>query len=126
MSWTRFLWRNLSRNKLRSLLTGAAIALAVALVCFLATMPDGLNRLLDRWLETRASSCTIEAGLVYWLPYAYLQKIRAHAGRARSRELDLFRRRLPEGWTGIVLPEPRDRTRSGSARCGPTSRSTRR
>ena len=47
MSWSRFLWRNLVRNKLRSLLTGSAIALAVALVCFLATMPEGLDRLLD-------------------------------------------------------------------------------
>jgi len=44
----RFLWRNLSRNKVRSILTGGAIALAIALVCFLATMPDGMNRILEQ------------------------------------------------------------------------------
>ena len=48
MSWSAFLWRNLLRNKVRSLLTGGAIALAIALVCFLATMPSGMNAILDK------------------------------------------------------------------------------
>jgi putative ABC transport system permease protein len=75
-----FLWRNLSRNKLRSLLTGGAIALAVALVCFLATMPDGMNRILEQVATNTRVVVHNEAGLVYPLPYAYLQKVRAMPG----------------------------------------------
>jgi putative ABC transport system permease protein len=74
------LWRNLSRNKLRSLLTGGAIALAIALVCFLATMPDGMNRILDRFATNTRIVVHNEAGLVYPLPYAYLQKVRSMPG----------------------------------------------
>jgi putative ABC transport system permease protein len=80
MSWTSLLLRNLSRNKLRSLLTGLAIALAVALVCFLATMPDGLERVLDSVAANTRIVVHDEAGVVYWLPYAYLQKVRAMPG----------------------------------------------
>lgn len=80
MSWTAFLWRNLLRNKLRSLLTGGAIALAIALVCFLATMPDGLDRMLDSVAANTRIVVHDEAGLVYPLPYAYLQKMRAMSG----------------------------------------------
>ncbi len=80
MSWSSFLWRNLSRNKLRSLLTGGAIALAIALVCFLATMPDGMNRILELVATNTRIVVHNEAGLVYPLPYAYLQKVRAMPG----------------------------------------------
>ena len=80
MSWTSLLWRNLSRNKLRSLLTGLSIALAIALVCFLATMPDGLDRLLDSAAGDTRIVVHSEAGAVYPLPRAYLQKIRAIPG----------------------------------------------
>ena len=80
MSWSAFLWRNLSRNKVRSLLTGGAIALAIALVCFLATMPDGMNRILEQVATNTRIVVHNEAGLVYPLPYAYLQKVRAMPG----------------------------------------------
>jgi len=80
VGWTSFVWRNLTRNKVRSLLTGSAIALAIALVCFLATMPDGLNRVLESIATNTRIVVHDRAGLVYWLPYAYLQKIRALPG----------------------------------------------
>jgi putative ABC transport system permease protein len=81
VSWTAFLWRNLSRNKLRSLLTGAAIALAIALVCFLATMPDGLERMLDSVAANTRIVVHDSAGVAYdWMPYAYVEKIRAMRG----------------------------------------------
>lgn len=80
MSWGSLLWRNLARNKLRSALTGGAIALAIALVCFLATMPDGMNRLLEQFASGTRVVVHNEAGLVYPLPYAYLQKVRAMRG----------------------------------------------
>jgi len=75
-----FVWRQLTRNKLRTALTAGAIGLSIALVCLLLTMPNGMNAIL-----TRASSNTRivvhnEAGLVYPLPYSYIQKIRALPG----------------------------------------------
>src|SRR5262245_47803470 len=70
------------RNPLRSVLTAAAIALAIALVCFLATMPDGMNRILEQFATNTRIVVHNEAGLVYPLPYAYMQKVRAMPGVA--------------------------------------------
>jgi putative ABC transport system permease protein len=75
-----FIWRNLLRNKLRSLLTGGAIALAIALVCLLQTMPEGLNRLVEDVASNTRVVVHNEAGLVYPLPYSYMQKVRALPG----------------------------------------------
>jgi putative ABC transport system permease protein len=80
---TRFLplvWRNLGRNKTRSLLTASAIALAIALVCLLRTMPAGLDALLDTIAKNNRISIHNKAGIVYSLPYAYLQKVRSVPG----------------------------------------------
>jgi putative ABC transport system permease protein len=75
-----FIWRNLTRNKLRSLLTGAAIALAISLVCLLQTMPSGLDRLLGDLFSNARVVVHNEAGIVYPLPYSYLEKVRALPG----------------------------------------------
>jgi putative ABC transport system permease protein len=72
--------RNLGRNKLRSALTGGAIALAIALVCFLRTMPAGLDAFLEQLASNTRISIHNEAGMVYAMPYAYLQKVRAVPG----------------------------------------------
>ena len=48
MSWTRLVLANLGRNPLRTVLTASAVALAVALVSLLLTMPAGLDLILDR------------------------------------------------------------------------------
>jgi len=71
---------HLSRNKLRGLLTGAAIALAIALVCFLATNADAWTGVLDAVAPNTRIVVHDEAGVVYWMPYAYMQKIRAMRG----------------------------------------------
>ena len=73
-------WRNLGRNKTRSVLTGAAIALAIALVCVLRTMPEGLDNLLASIARNNRISVHNEAGIVYALPYSYLQKVRSVPG----------------------------------------------
>jgi putative ABC transport system permease protein len=75
-----FIWKNLTRNKLRTLLTGGAIALAIALVCLLRTMPAGMNAILEDFASNQRIVVHNEAGLVYPLPYAYLQKVRALRG----------------------------------------------
>jgi putative ABC transport system permease protein len=73
-------WRNLGRNKTRSVLTGAAIALAIALVCVLRTMPAGLDNLLESIARNTRISVHNQAGIVYSLPYSYLQKVRSVPG----------------------------------------------
>src|SRR5262245_45675416 len=73
-------FRNLGRNKVRSFLTGAAIALAIALVCILRTMPAGLDKVLESAAANTRISTHSEAGIVYSMPYAYLAKVRAVPG----------------------------------------------
>ncbi len=73
-------WKNLGRNKLRSLMTGAAIAFAVAMVCVLRTMPAGLDAMLDTMSTGTRISVHNEAGITYGMPYAYLNKVRAMPG----------------------------------------------
>jgi putative ABC transport system permease protein len=75
-----FVWRQLTRNKLRTALTAGAIGLAVALVCLLLTMPAGMDALLDDVASNARVVVHNEAGLVYPLPYSYLQKIRTRPG----------------------------------------------
>lgn len=80
MRFLPLIWANLARNKLRSALTAAAIALAVALVCLLLTMPGGLDRILNEIASNTRLVVLNKAGLVYPLPYSYLQKVRAMEG----------------------------------------------
>ncbi|RIK97104.1 MAG: hypothetical protein DCC71_21955 [Proteobacteria bacterium] len=80
MKFLPFVWRQLVRNKLRTALTAGAIGLAVALVCLLLTMPAGMNALLADVASNTRIVVHNEAGLVYPLPYAYLQKIRSQPG----------------------------------------------
>lgn len=80
MKFLPLIWANLARNKLRSALTAGAIALAVALVCLLLTMPGGLDRILNELASNTRLVVLNKAGLVYPLPYSYLQKVRAMPG----------------------------------------------
>jgi putative ABC transport system permease protein len=80
MKFLPLVLRNLLRNKLRSVLTGAAVALAIALVCLLRTMPAGLDFLLEEVASNTRIVVHNEAGLVYPLPYSYLQKVRGLPG----------------------------------------------
>jgi putative ABC transport system permease protein len=73
-------WRNLGRNPTRSALTGSAIAMAIALVCVLRTMPAGLDDFLSSLARNTRISVHNEAGIVYPLPASYLQKVRAVPG----------------------------------------------
>jgi putative ABC transport system permease protein len=73
-------WKNLGRNKLRSVITGVAIAFAVAMVCVLRMMPAGLDAMLNSMSTGTRISVHNEAGLTYALPYAYLNKVRSMPG----------------------------------------------
>ena len=75
-----FVLRNLLRNKLRSLLTGGAIMLAIALVCVLRTAPEGFDAFLNSLAKNSRISIHNTAGIVYGMPYAYLGRIRSVPG----------------------------------------------
>lgn len=80
MKFLPFIWRQLTRNKLRTSLTAGAIGLAISLVCLLLTMPAGMDAMLTQIASNTRIVVHNEAGLVYPLPYSYLQKIRAMPG----------------------------------------------
>lgn len=72
--------RNLLRNKLRTALTGGAIGLAVLLVCFFLTMPAGIDVFLSQVASNVRISVHHKGGLVYQMPFAYVNKMRAVPG----------------------------------------------
>ncbi len=75
---------NLGRNKLRTLLTGGAITLAVALVCLLLTMPQGMNALLDDIASNTRISVHNKAGIVYTMPASFTRRVRQVDGVAAA------------------------------------------
>jgi putative ABC transport system permease protein len=94
MKFLPLVWRNLLRNRLRSLLTAAAIMLAIALVCFLRTMPAGFDAFLEQVARNTRISVHNSAGLVYPLPYSTLQKVRAMPGVVAA---------VSQGWFGGMV-----------------------
>lgn len=84
MKWLGFIRANLSRNKLRTALTGGAITLAVALVCLLLTMPAGLDNLIDNLTSNTRISIYNKGGVVYSMPYAFTRKVRQVDGVAAA------------------------------------------
>ncbi len=80
MKFVPFVLRNLLRNKLRTVLTGGAIGLAMLLVCFFLTMPGGIDRLLSEISSNVRVSVHNKGGVVYDMPYAYVQRLRSLPG----------------------------------------------
>jgi len=83
-------WRNLGRSPTRSALTGSAIAMAIALVCVLRTMPAGLDDFLSSLARNTRISVHNEAGIVYPLPASYLQKVRSVPGVVQATSWTWF------------------------------------
>jgi putative ABC transport system permease protein len=76
MKFLRLILANLGRNKLRSALTGGAIALAVLLVCVLLAMPAGLDAIVEQLANNTRISVHNKAGIVYPVPYSFVRKVR--------------------------------------------------
>jgi len=96
-------WKNLGRNKIRSVLTGSAIALAILLVCLLRTMPAGLDYFLDQMAKNNRISVHNKAGIVYPMPYSYLQKVRAVPGVVEATSWTWFGGAFEEE-KGVTFP----------------------
>src|SRR5262245_32534669 len=90
MKYLGLIRANLGRNKLRTALTGGAIALAVALVCLLLTMPAGLDALINTVASNTRISVHNKAGIVYSMPYAFTRKVRQVDGVAAAVAITWF------------------------------------
>jgi putative ABC transport system permease protein len=97
MSWTGLVVANLGRAKLRTALTGAAVALAVLLVCLLLTMPAGLDALVNNFASNTRLSVHHKAGIVYPLPYSFVRRVRQIDGVAGAMSWTWFGGAYEEG-----------------------------
>jgi putative ABC transport system permease protein len=96
-------WRNLGRNKVRNVLTGVAIAMAITLVCLLRTLPAGLDFMLEQMTKNTRISIHNKAGVVYPLPYSYLEKVRATPGVVEAMSWTWFGGSFEEE-KGVTFP----------------------
>jgi len=99
VTYPRFVWRNLFRHPLRSVLTTLSIALSIFLVCAVLTLPQALNTLLARSASNLRITVHHKAGLTYWLPYAFVQKVRNLPGVAGVNHYT---------WFGGIYDEPKN------------------
>lgn len=90
MTTFQFVRANLRRNRLRTALTAASIALATLLVCLLLTMPAGLDAILSRSAGTTRISVVNRAGLVYFLPFSLMARVRGLPGVADAMGMVWF------------------------------------
>src|SRR5437667_11586997 len=97
-TWT-LIRRNLSRNRLRTILTTLAVAFSIFLVCAVLTLPSVRDAVLANTANSLRLVVHHKAGLTYWLPLAYVQRVRTlpHVpGGSRS------------SWVGAVYTAPED------------------
>jgi len=99
VTWTGLVVRNLFRHPLRTLFTTLAIALAIFLVCAVLTLPAALQAIFDRAASNVRVSVHHKAGLVYWLPFAFVQKVRTLPGVTAVNHWT---------WFGGVYDEPKN------------------
>ncbi len=76
MTYPRLILRNLWRHPLRTVLTTLSIALSIFLVCAVLTLPGALEAVFAHWSSDVRITVHHKAGLTYWLPYAFLAKMR--------------------------------------------------
>ena len=77
MSYWTLIWRHVTHNRLRTLLTSLAIAFSVFLVCAVLTLPSVRDEMLVRSAGSLRLIVHHKAGLGYWLPLAHIQRVRA-------------------------------------------------
>lgn len=99
MTWARLVWCNLRRHPLRTALTTLSIALSIFLVCAVLTLPGTLDMILEKATSDTRISVHHKAGLTYWLPYAYLARLRTLRHVTAVNHFS---------WFGGVYDEPRN------------------
>jgi putative ABC transport system permease protein len=99
MTYATLVRRNLFRSKLRTILTTVAIAFSIFLVCAVMTLPSVRDNLLKNASKSLRISIHNKAGLVYFMPHAYVQRVRAIPGVVATNEFT---------WFGGIVTEPKD------------------
>jgi len=97
-TWT-LIRRNLGRNRGRTILTTLAVAFSIFLVCAVLTLPSVRDSILARTANSLRITVHHKAGLTYWLPLAYVQKVRALPHVAGVSHWS---------WFGGIYTEPKD------------------
>jgi len=97
-TWT-LIRRNLGRNRGRTILTTLAVAFSIFLVCAVMTLPSVRDSILARTANSLRITVHHKAGLTYWLPLAYVQKVRALPHVAGVSHWS---------WFGGIYTEPKD------------------
>lgn len=77
MTLGTFVWRNLGRNRFRTILTALAVAFSTFLVCAVLTLPSVRDGMLSSTAGSLRLATSHKAGLSYWLPLAHAQRVRA-------------------------------------------------
>jgi putative ABC transport system permease protein len=99
VTYPRLVLRNLFRHPLRAVFTMLSIALSIFLVCAVLTLPGALDRILNRAASNVRISVHHKAGLTYWLPLAFVNKIRSVPGVAAVNHYS---------WFGGIYDEPKN------------------
>ena len=90
MTYHRLVARNLMRHPLRTILTTLSIALSIFLVCAVLTLPSALDAIMSRAASNVRIAVHHKAGFTYWLPGAYMQKVRNLPGVVGVNEYSWF------------------------------------
>jgi len=99
MTYPGLVVRNLVRHPLRSLLTTLSIALSIFLVCAVLTLPSALDAILEQAASNVRISVHHKAGLTYWLPSSFVQRVKSIPGVVAVNEYT---------WFGGVYDEPKN------------------
>jgi putative ABC transport system permease protein len=99
VTYGRLILRNLTRHPLRALLTTLSIALSIFLVCAVLTLPSAMSAIFDRAASNQRISVHHKAGLTYWLPSSFLQKVRTIPGVSGINHFS---------WFGGIYDEPKN------------------
>jgi putative ABC transport system permease protein len=99
MTYTRLILRNMTRHPLRTLLTTLSIGLSIFLVCAVLTLPSAMNAIFERAASNQRISIHHKAGLTYWLPASFVQKVRVIPGVSGINQFS---------WFGGIYDEPKN------------------
>jgi putative ABC transport system permease protein len=99
VTYPRLVLRNLFRRPFRTLFTSLSIALSIFLVCAVLTLPNALDAIVERAASNVRISVHHKAGLTYWLPYAFVNKVRGIPGVVGVNHYS---------WFGGIYDEPKN------------------
>ena len=99
MTYPRLVLRNLVRHPYRTLFTTLSIALSIFLVCAVLTLPSALDTIMERVASNVRIAVHHKAGLTYWLPFAFVNKVRGIPGVTAVNHYS---------WFGGIYDEPKN------------------